>query len=67
MMPTTYILPDLPWACLLDIIARDARPGDVIEVHTDAMHQLVDQVVREVGRVDLVVRQVDPPPLKRLA
>jgi hypothetical protein len=53
MMPTTYILPDLPWACLLDIIARDARPGDVIEVHTDAMHQLVDQV--------------DPPPLKRLA
>ncbi len=61
MMPTTYILPDLPWACLLDIIARDARPGDVIEVHTDAMHRLVDQVVREIGRVDLILRHVEPP------
>ncbi len=66
MMPTTYILPDLPWACLLDIIARDARPGDVIEVHTDAMHQLVDQVLCEVGRVDLILRQCEAP-RKRLA
>ncbi len=66
MAPTTYILPDLPWAVLLAPIMRDARPGDVIEVHTDAMYQHVQQVVREAGRTDLVVRQVDPPLRKRL-
>ena len=64
--PTTYILPDLPWAVLLAAIVRDARPGDLIEVHTDAMRQHVEQVVREAGREDLIVRLVDPPPRKRL-
>ncbi len=60
MTPTTYILPDLSWAVLLAPIMRDARPGDVIEVHTDAMREHVEQVVREVGRTDLIVRQVEP-------
>ncbi len=64
MAPTTYILPDLPWAVLLAPIMRDARRGDVIEVHTDAMYQHVQQVVREAGRTDLVVRLVEPPSLK---
>ncbi len=62
--PTTYILPDLPWTVLLPAIMRDARPGDVIEVHTDAMRAHVEQVVRDAGRDDLVVRQVDPPQQK---
>ncbi len=65
MRPTTYILPDLPWAILLGPILQDARPGDVIEVHTDAMREHVEQVVREAGRADLVVRQVEPPSQKR--
>ncbi len=67
MTPTTYILPDLPWSVLLGPIMRDARPGDVIEVHTDAMRQHVEQVVREAGRTDLLIRQVDPPPPKGFA
>ncbi len=67
MRPTTYILPDLPWAVLLSPIMRDARPGDIIVVHTDAMREHVEQVVRAAGRDDIVVRQVDPPPPKRLA
>ena len=58
--PTTFILPDLPWAVLLDVIARDARPGDVIEVHTEAMRQLVEQRLGEVGRHDITVRLTDP-------
>ena len=66
MTPTTYILPDLPWAVLLAPIMRDARSGDVIEVHTSAMRELVERVVREAGREDLIVRQVDPPLRKRL-
>ena len=65
MTPSTYILPDLPWAVLLAPIMQTARPGDVIEVHTDAMRQHVEQVVREAGREDLIVRQVDPPPRRR--
>ena len=67
MAPTTYILPDLPWAVLLAPSMRDARRGDVIEGHTDAMYQHVQQVVREVGRTDLIIRQVDPPARKGFA
>ncbi len=67
MTPTTYILPDLPWAVLLVPIMRDARPGDIIVVHTDAMREHVEQAVRQAGRDDLVIRQVDPPPKKPLA
>ncbi len=65
MTPTSYILPDFPWAVLLAPIMRDARPGDVIEVHTEAMREHVEQVVREAGREDLIVRQVEPPLRKR--
>ncbi len=64
---TTYILPDLPWAVLLSAIVRDARPGDVIEVHTAAMRAHVEQVLRDAGRADLIVRQVEPPPQKGFA
>ncbi len=67
MAPTTYILPDLPWAILLAPIMRDARPGDVIKVYTEAMRQHVELVVREAGRTDLIIRQVDPPPRKGFA
>ncbi len=52
---------------LLAPIMRDARRGDVIEVHTDAMYQHVQQVVREAGRTDLIIRQVDPPSRKGFA
>ncbi len=54
--PSTFILPDLPWAALLDGIMRDAPPGDVIEVHTEAMHALVEQRLAEAGRADIVLR-----------
>lgn len=37
-MSTTSMLPDLPWAVLLDPIMHDARPGDVMLVDSsDAM------------------------------
>lgn len=62
MGPTTYMLPDLPWAVLLGPILRDARPGDTIVVYTDAMHQHVEQAVRAAGRDDLVVRHQEAPP-----
>ncbi len=67
MTPRTYILPDLPWAVLLSAIVRDARPGDVIEVHTAPMRQHVEQVLQNAGRGDLIVRQVEPPPQKGFA
>ena len=66
-MPSTYILPDLPWAVLLRPIVRDARPDDIVVVHTDAMRAHVEQVVRAVGRTDLVIRQVAPPPSMQVA
>ena len=67
MAPTTYILPDLPWAVLLAPVVRDARSGDVLVVYTDAMRQHVEQVVHAAGRDDLVIRQVAPPPSKQVA
>ena len=60
-MPSTYILPDLPWAVLLTPIVRDARSGDILVVYTDAMREHVEQIVRDAGRDDLIVRQVAPP------
>ncbi len=54
--PITYILPDLPWAVLLDGIMREAPAGAVIEVHTPAMQALVKQRLAEAGRTDLLVR-----------
>ncbi len=54
--PSTFILPDLPWSTLLDGIMHDAPPGDVIEVHTEAMYALVERRLAEAGRTDLVLR-----------
>ncbi len=54
--PVTYILPDLPWDILLDLIVRDAPAGAVIEVHTEAMRELVERTLAEAGRTDLVLR-----------
>jgi hypothetical protein len=36
-------------------ITRDARAGDVIEVHTQAMYDEAVQRLREAGRDDLTV------------
>jgi hypothetical protein len=57
--PVTYILPDLPWEILLDVIARDAPAGAVIEVHTEPMRALVERRLAEAGRTDLVLRLVE--------
>jgi hypothetical protein len=54
--PITYILPDLPWDLLLDPILRDAPAGAVIEVHTEAMRELVERTLAEARRTDLVLR-----------
>jgi len=54
--PVTYILPDLAWDLLLDPILRDAPAGAVIEVHTEAMRELVERTLAEAGRTDLVLR-----------
>jgi len=54
--PVTYVLPDLPWDILLDLIVRDAPAGAVIEVHTEAMRELVERRLAEAGRTDLVLR-----------
>ena len=54
--PITYILPDLAWDLLLDPILRDAPAGAVIEVHTEAMRELVERTLAEAGRTDLVLR-----------
>ena len=67
MAPTTFILPDLPWVVLLGRIVPDARPGDVIVVYTDAMRRHVELVVLAAGRDDLVIRQVEPPPVPQAA
>ena len=54
--PVTYILPSTSWAPLLEVIARDGRPGEVIEVHTAEMAQLAHETLQRFGRQDLVVR-----------
>ncbi len=54
--PVTYVLPDLPWDILLDLIVRDAPAGAVIEVHTEPMWALVERRLAEAGRTDLVLR-----------
>lgn len=50
-----FILPDLGWSCLLGPISRDARPGAVLETHTEAMRDLIEQTLREIGRTDVTV------------
>ncbi len=53
--PIRYILPTTSWSLLLEPIVRDAPPGAVIEVHTEAMQQLAEQTLQTYGRTDLVV------------
>ena len=62
MGPTTYILPDLPWAVLLEPILHQAPPGATIIVYTAAMREHVEQAVRAADREDLLVCQQDAPP-----
>ena len=65
----TFILPDLPWAGLLPTIARDAQPGDVIEVYTEAMRALAEETLCAAGRQDVSVRLRPPaaPPQDQAA
>ena len=51
----TYILPSMDWAPLLQIIVKDARAGDIIEVHTAEMAAHAQQAVQAVGRTDVTV------------
>ena len=60
LRPTTFILPDLPWTALLTGITRDARPGDVIEVHTPAMYDEAVRRLHEAGRHDVTVVLREP-------
>ncbi len=58
----TFILPDVAWVSLLEVIARDARPGDTIEVHTEAMRELAEAALRGEGRQDVAVALRPPAP-----
>ena len=62
MAPTTYILPDLPWAVLLEPILNQAPSGATIIVYTAAMREHVERALRAADRDDLIVRQQDAPP-----
>jgi hypothetical protein len=59
----TYILPDLAWSILLGPIMQDAPAGAVLEVHTVAMQELVEQTIADAGRADLCVR-LGPAPAR---
>ncbi len=48
-----YILPTIDWAALVPIIVREAPPGAVLEVHTEAMAELVRRALEAAGRADL--------------
>jgi hypothetical protein len=63
--PITYILPDVGWAPLLEIIVRDAPPGAVIEVHTLAMHALAERMLQAVGRQDVTAVLCPPRVMPR--
>jgi hypothetical protein len=60
----TYILPTIAWASLLPIIARDAPPGAVIEVHTADMQELTEQTLLRLDRPDMEVRLIPRRPGK---
>ena len=64
---TTYILPDLPWTALLPATTKDARAGDRIVVHTEAMLAAVAQALREAGRDDLTLELREPPRVRDAA
>ncbi len=65
--PVTYILPTTSWSLLLDPIVRDAPPGAVLEVHTEAMQALAEQTVHASGRPNIRVdfRQLWPPAMSQ--
>ena len=48
-----YILPTTDWAGLVPSIVCDARPGSVLELHTEAMADLVRRALEAAGRTDL--------------
>lgn len=54
--PKLYILPSTGWACLLEVIVREAPSGAVIEVHTEAMRELSEAALRQIDRQDITVR-----------
>ncbi len=54
--PVTYILPTIAWASLLEIIAKDAPLGAVIEVHTAEMRRVTEQVLQRLTRPDILIR-----------
>ena len=51
-----YILPDVAWTPLLQIIVREAPSGAVLEVHTGAMQAVAEAAVQAVGRTDLTIQ-----------
>jgi hypothetical protein len=51
----TYILPTTAWASVLDIVARDAPPGAVLEVHTAEMQALAQRTLDGYNRQDVTV------------
>ena len=52
---STFILPGPDWAGLLEIVVKDAEPGDVIEVHMPEMEALARAALRRVNRDDVTV------------
>ena len=61
-VPSTFILPDLPWAVLLEPILHQAPSGATIIVYTAAMRKHVERAMRAADRDDLIVSQQDAPP-----
>ena len=51
-----YILPDVEWTPLLQIIVREAPPRAVLEVHTVAMQAVAEATVQAAGRTDLTIQ-----------
>ncbi len=51
-----YILPDVDWTHLLQIIVHEAPAGAVLEVHTIAMQAVAEATVQAAGRTDLTIQ-----------
>ena len=60
----TFILPGPDWAGLLEIVVKDAEPGDVIEVHMPEMEELARAALQRVNRDDVTV-MLTPPRRRR--
>lgn len=59
--PTTFILPGRAWEIMLPAIVKDARPGDVIEVHSEEMRGIAEAALQAQGRQDVSVVLRSPP------